>query len=386
MLKTITLNNYKTFIKERTLDFTASKYTFLEKENVGNDGVLKGALLVGENASGKTNILMAIRFLIQAFFGVNAIDFFGMKSFYTEKNEFSLEYVFVEDKIEIVYRVACTVTGFAREELTVAGEKIFIRKKDKVEIYRRDVEPERRGGISDTLLFLRSLYFDTGFSDNPILIKWAQYLQKSIYINCHNHLLEGNPTIINALVTNQYLESHGTDEINNFFNKIKYRQKIYFSNIAKNKSGTFQRNAKFLSFEKAGTDAKIPMEYESTGNKSLIYILLAFIHAVKNDSILVVDEFSSDLHNELEECLIRYFFIKSRNSQIFFTTHSTNILDSKIMRPDQVYSVKFDGMNGTVLKRFSERNPMPRVAQNLEHMYLNGEFDGKPYYDSRFED
>ena len=177
---------------------------------------------------------------------------------------------------------------------------------------------------------------------------------------------------------------HGTQEINNFFKNIRYKQKIYFADTVKNKNATFRSDERFLSFEKDGTDTKIPMRYESNGNQSLIPILLAFIHATKNNCMLVVDEFSSDLHNELEECLVKYFFKKSRDSQLFFTTHSTNVLDTRLLRPDQVFSVKFDGANGTVLKRFSERQPMPRFAQNLEHMYLNGEFDGKPYYDFTF--
>ena len=384
MLKTISISNYTTFIKKRTLDFTASKYTFLEDDNVGSSNILKGALLVGENASGKTNALKAIRFLIQAFVGVNTVDFFGMKSFYTEKPNYELRYVFVIDEKEIEYAIICTSAGYKKEELYIDNQQYFVRNERGVIITKNGNAAEQHEPVSSNLLFLRSLFFDTGFSDNPVLAKWAQFLQQSLYINCHDHALEGNPTIINALATNQYLEMHGTQEINNFFKNIRYKQKIYFADTVKNKNATFRSDERFLSFEKDGTDTKIPMRYESNGNQSLIPILLAFIHATKNNCMLVVDEFSSDLHNELEECLVKYFFKKSRDSQLFFTTHSTNVLDTRLLRPDQVFSVKFDGANGTVLKRFSERQPMPRFAQNLEHMYLNGEFDGKPYYDFTF--
>ncbi len=100
--------------------------------------------------------------------------------------------------------------------------------------------------------------------------------------------------------------------------------------------------------------------------------------------MLIIDEFSSGFHNELEECLIKYFFHYSKDSQIFFASHSTNILNNTLIRPDQIYAVSFDGKKGTVLKRFSEE--MPREAQNTEKMYLNGVFDGLPRYNKIFKD
>ena len=100
--------------------------------------------------------------------------------------------------------------------------------------------------------------------------------------------------------------------------------------------------------------------------------------------MLILDEFSSGFHNELEECLIKYFFHFSKNSQMFFVSHSTNILNNTILRPDQIYSVTFSSKNGSVLKRFSEE--MPRESQNTEKMYLNGVFNGMPRYNKFFKD
>ena len=112
-------------------------------------------------------------------------------------------------------------------------------------------------------------------------------------------------------------------------------------------------------------------------------LILPFIYACENDCMIIIDEFSSGLHNELEESLIRYFFNNSHNSQIFFTSHSTNLLDTSILRPDQIYSFSFDPKKGTQIKRFSDENP--RESQNLEKMYLNGVFDGKPNYNKEFK-
>ena len=52
MLKKMYLTNFMSF-KERTeFDFTASKYSILGGKNVSDNNVLKGALLIGPNASG----------------------------------------------------------------------------------------------------------------------------------------------------------------------------------------------------------------------------------------------------------------------------------------------------------------------------------------------
>ena len=85
MLKKITLNNFKTFTKETDIEFSATNYKFLENENVGDNRILKGLLFVGENASGKTQILKAITFLLDLLFGNNDVDFLLNKSFYTKK-------------------------------------------------------------------------------------------------------------------------------------------------------------------------------------------------------------------------------------------------------------------------------------------------------------
>ena len=123
---------------------------------------------------------------------------------------------------------------------------------------------------------------------------------------------------------------------------------------------------------------------ESTGNITLIELLLSFLHAINNDCMIIIDEFSSGFHNELEECIVKYFFHYSNNSQLFFTSHSTNLLNNSLLRPDQIYSVYFDSKNGTQIKRFSDE--MPRESQNTEKMYLNGVFNGLPRYNKIFKD
>lgn len=135
---------------------------------------------------------------------------------------------------------------------------------------------------------------------------------------------------------------------------------------------------KTIFFKRRGIDEPIPYSFESLGNRTLLQLLPAFFHCLSEGGMLLLDEFSSGFHNDLEELLIRYFMKKAEEAQLIFVSHSTNLLSNSILRPDQIYSVDFT-KDGSVIKRFSSEKP--REAQNLEKMYLGGVFNGVPRYE-----
>lgn len=384
MLKKIKLDNYVTFIKPTEIEFSATNYKFLEKENVGDNKLLKGCLFVGENASGKTKILKSITFLLDLLFKNNEIDLMSNKSFYTSKPTYQIEYTFIEEEKEIVYLIELGLNEIVSEKLLFDKQVILERLGNTAKF--RLTEEKTFSDISNKLLFLRRIYFDTNFYDNKILNKWFDYLRKSVYINCYDRTVFTYSGI--SLLVHEYLANNTVEEINNFLEKINYKQKIEYSTETSDPNNKFciksNDNQKFISFNKYDTDIFIPEMFESTGNKTLMELLPSFMYAVNNECMIIIDEFSSGFHNELEECIIKYFFHYSKNSQLFFTSHSTNILNNSLLRPDQIYSVYFDPKKGSILKRFSDE--MPRESQNTEKMYLNGVFNGVPRYNKIFKD
>ena len=384
MLKKITLNNFKTFTKETSIDFGATNYKFLENENVGDNRILKGALFVGENASGKTQILKSITFLLDLLFGNKDVDFLLNKSFYTKKETYNLKYSFLIENVDINYELEIGINKIVKEKLQL-GDKIIIDRLGNTAQFSYN-ETKTYNDLTDKLLFLRRIYFDTHFYEDKIINKWFEFLKNSVYMNCYNRQIFTYNN--SSLLAHEYLNERGTKTINDFFKKINYKQEINYETETHNQDGMFNvksnDNMKFVSFKKEGTNIYIPEAFESTGNLTLIQLLPAFIHAINNECMLIIDEFSSGFHNELEECMIKYFNHYSKNSQLIFTSHSTNILNNTIIRPDQIYSVTFKANKGTILKRFSEE--MPREAQNTEKMYLNGVFDGMSHYNKIFKD
>lgn len=382
MLKSIKLDNYTTFINPTTIDFSATNYKFLD-ENIGTDKILKGCLFVGENASGKSQILKSIKLLLDLFFSNNDIDLKLYKSFYTKKNNYKLEYDFVVDSKNIEYIAELNKEGFVLEELYLEGKAIIKRMKNTAKFLINEDSHEYE--ISSKLSFVRRAYFDTHFYDDVLLNKWFDFLRNSIFVDCPNRKIYGHEA--SGLQVYNYFEKENVSGFNEFLKKIDYRQSAKFDNedfLYGDISFITSDNSKELSFKKEGTDIFIPAQFESTGNRTLVSLYPPLVKALQNDCMLILDDFGSGFHNELEECFIKYFFHYAKNSQLFFTSHSTNLLNNTILRPDQIYSVNFDGKNGSVIKRFSEE--MPRESQNVEKMYLNGVFDEVPRYNKKFED
>lgn len=387
MLTSITLKDYTTFIKKTIFDFKATNYKILDDTNVGDNRVLKGALFIGENASGKTQVLNSIILLLNLLLENSEQNYIVKKSMYTTGTKFSLSYTFNVGGNEIRYDVTFEGNSISSEKLYVngnmklnrinkSGQTNFGEEKDNI-----DINP----GLS----LLKLEYYNTRFNNDPILNEWFDFLKNSIYMNC---MLGGraiksyNISKISEQIIEKYAEENDATKLNKLIDKMGYNSEIVFNKQTSNKDKTIVINSdkEIIGIKKKGTDFIMPLPLESTGNKAFMNSILPINYATKNNCMIIIDEFSSGLHNELEEALIKYFFNNSKNSQIFFTSHSTNLLDTSILRPDQIYSFRFDSKEGTCIKRFSDENP--RESQNIEKMYLNGVFDGMPQYDKEFKD
>ncbi len=385
MLTGITLKDYTTFIGETTFDFRATNYKILEDNNVGDNRVLKGALFIGENASGKTQVLNSIVLLLNLLLENSEQNFIVKKSMYTKGTKFSLSYNFNVSGNDIKYDVTFESNLISSEKLFVNGE-MKLNRLNKSGQTNFGEEKDNKD-INPSLSLLKLEYYNTKFNNDPILNEWFEFLKNSLYVNCLMGIVKSyNPAKVSEQLITKYAKTKDATKVNNLISKLGYNSEVVFNKQVSNQDKTIVINSdkEMISLKKKGTDVVIPMILESTGNQAFINTILPFNYATKNNCMIIVDEFSSGLHNELEEALIKYFFNNSNNSQIFFTSHSTNLLDTSILRPDQIYSFKFDSKKGTLIKRFSDENP--RESQNIEKMYLNGVFDGMPEYNKEFKD
>lgn len=382
MLTKITLDNFKSFKNKTTVDLAKTNYTILP-QNVADNGILKGCIFVGANASGKSTIILGVKLLLDFLFSERNLNSGIFLCMFGNGPCYSLSYEFLVEKKKINYFFEVDVVK------KIISEKLWIDDAlmlERMGLSAKSYIAEPAGvnydeaDVSKDTLFLRTLYFNTKFTSNPTLSAWMDYLKKSIYINMFdkNIISYGKAEVSVA----RYLDTSGCESINRFFDEYNFEQNIEYDHSSKGGNVRFvvegDNTEKGIFFKRRGIEVPIPFVEESLGNQNLLRILPAFLNVINSGGMLLIDEFSSGFHNELEGLMVRYFMEKADRAQMLFVSHSTNLLSNSILRPDQEYSVEFQNGNGSTVRRFSSEQP--RSAQNIEKMYVSGVFGGLPEY------
>ena len=375
MLKKMYLTNFMSF-KERTeFDFTASKYSVLGGKNVSDNNVLKGALLIGPNASGKSNVLKGLSFIIKMIKGEGA-SFSNYRCFFSKNPITILEYEFLFNNKEVKYVIEYnTRTNSISENLKIDNITVLQRNGNVGEL-RIGENVTTDDQLDSQTLFLRTASFNTGrFPQEPTLRQLMDFLQNSYVIDGYNM----GATFGNAIT--KYAEEHGVDKINKYLDEFNYDFVVEYGSESEGAGLKIvvgsEKKAVFLKRR----SYPIPniIINESQGNQVFADLLPNLIRVIENSGMLIIDEFGNSLHNKLSEKVIRFFMENAKTSQIFITSHHTNLISNSVFRPDQIDLITFKDMQGSQVKRVSEFKP--REAQNLEKMYLGGMFEGLPMYE-----
>ena len=108
MLTKMYLTNFLSF-KERTeIDLMASKYAILGKTNVYGNEILKGALFIGPNASGKSNALKGLSFIIKLIKG-EGVALQTYRCLFSDSPIITVEYEFVFEHKKVEYVIEYNV-------------------------------------------------------------------------------------------------------------------------------------------------------------------------------------------------------------------------------------------------------------------------------------
>ncbi len=382
MLAKITLKNFKSFNKETTIDLMKTNYSILP-QNVASNGALKGCIFVGANASGKSTIVLGIKLLLDFLFSERNLNSNIFVCMFGKSRSYSLTYEFLINGQSIEYSFEVdTGKNMISEKLFAGGKLMLERMGLSAKSYIVDPEGVNydESDVGKDTLFLRTLYFNTKFASNDVLKAWMEFLKSSIYINMFDRTIVSYGKVDVSVV--HYLDRSGCQSINDFFDEYNFEQNIEYEHSSTGGNVRLivgnNESEKDIFFKRKGIDVPIPFAMESLGNQNLLRILPAFLNVIENGGMLLIDEFSSGFHNDLENLLVRYFMEKSDLAQMIFVSHSTNLLSNSILRPDQEYSVEFHQGEGSSVKRFSSEQP--RSAQNIEKMYVSGVFGGLPDY------
>jgi len=118
---------------------------------------------------------------------------------------------------------------------------------------------------------------------------------------------------------------------------------------------------------------------ESDGTQRLFEYTGGWIHALKQGASLFVDELDRSLHPHMTRFLVGLFHgpENERNAQLVFTTHDTTLLDSDLMRRDQIWFIEKDQSHSSHLYSLLEYSP--RKDEALERGYLKGRYGAIPF-------
>lgn len=372
MLKSVKFKNFKMFKNETKIDLVSTKSEILRNYNTQN-GILRGGVFFGSNASGKTTALNAISILLDMMFKEYVFPGFNICAFSNDELA-SFEYGFNIDDNEIIYYFSVNKEGKIFEEKLILNNDLKLnRVGDKASTVLINSNQDNPKVVDNKILYLRSIKFNIGFSEFPVIKKWIDYLEHSIYIdNSTSRLVTFNVDTFNETNLAYHLEKYGVKEINEFFNQFDIPFEIEY-----NKMNVLGQKMASVNFENLKTKCKIPLQFESYGNKLLLQLLPYILTIKKTGGMLLIDEFGGGMHNKLNELIINYLFKKTINTQIFVVTHETNLLKTNLIRPDQVFIIDYDE-KGSSISKASDQSP--RESQNLEKMYLAGVFGGIPLY------
>ena len=372
MLTKMYLTNFLSFCDRTECDFTSSKYTILSNTNVSDNGILKGALVIGANASGKSNVLRGLKFIIDLIKG-DGVPVSAYRCYFAKTPITSVEYEFIFSGKKVLYTISFDINSKNLSERLLIDEKeVLIREGHVGRLNMGDASVNDK--VDNDTLFLRTASFDTGrFPQEPILRELMDYLFNSFYIDGYNQ------SAVLGRSINKYAENNGVDKLNSYLKEFKYDFSVEYGEESSGEGLNVRLGSgqKSIFFKRNSFPLPTAFYTESQGNQVFADMLPQIINVIEHPGMLVIDEFGNSLHNKLAEKIIRFFMEKSKYSQLYITSHDTNLISNSVFRPDQINLVTFD--KGSKVKRISVYKP--REAQNLEKMYLGGMFEGVPTYD-----
>ena len=381
MLKKFTVRNYKNFKEEIGIDFSnTAGYQF--STDCIYEGIISKMLIYGRNATGKTNLgraLTDIRFTLSGLpRHIDEGTFLNADS-KEEAAVFSYEFVF-EGRPLLYQNARLSNLELQWEKLIVDHETIFewdflsrIFKFKNLEyigaetanigryIMSLDEEKDTEDMTESTLPFLRWLLSNVALENDSILIRLASYVRGMMVISAGNAMRFPMRRIYDI-----FFETLENDEklkdLEDFLNAMGVECRLILETLPDGKKELYFSHEKLVPF----------FETASSGTRALFDLYRRLFPSVGNPSFIYLDEFDAFYHYEMAENVIRFFKRKYPKCQIIMTSHNTNLMTNRLMRPDCLFVLSGAGTL-TALCNATEREL--REGHNLEKMYISGEFE-----------
>lgn len=414
-----TFENHRSFRDEATLDLTRSslKTLRLPQGTTWAEHIHHVDGIYGANASGKTNVLNALHYMLSAIYGSATSwlenEHFPRKPFAldneSEEAPSSYELEFVHDNIRYEYKFTATNEGILNEILYEVGQKwrkVFSRSSDGhvtglpglPRVAKRELALSRAGQLGFTKAHPVWTGIMNGFDIYRVGDRKIRKRINSIAKQLRDDNMDLNELITLARIADTGitdieieepdLPSEVADVIKKLFIKKSSTQRV----TREGKTQTVSQNTKEdlgafivpnLLFHHGDSGRTLEEDDESTGTLAWLALGMAAVDALKEGQVLVVDELGSSLHPQLSRLIIDWFEdpeINMMGAQLIFTSHDMTLLDAgrgDREKREQVWFVEKGTDGASELFNLSDF-PLQKRS-NIAKQYLEGQFGGLPY-------
>lgn len=417
MLVEFSVTNYRSILARQTLSMAASSFKKLEDLNTFNAGLsgnaprlLRSTVLYGPNASGKSTLIQALKFVQDRVINsqkesqegeeIDTVPFKLTAASRAAVSEFEL--TFVEKGVRYEYGFSCNQQRFTEEWLFAypngRAQKWFHRVFDakagkdvykfgtsfKGESKRLDWQEQTRAN---------ALFFSAAIQLNNEQLKPAfDWFKKRLRVISSAHSLGAGYTVTRCESKEE------KDKVIEFMNSadlsiadIVLKTTVFSPDwlpknlpapvkdeFSRQLNGKERTTVKYVHHD---VETQETIEFteaeESDGTRALFAFAGPWLDVTENDRVLVVDELDTSLHPLLVHHLVKRLHHGGSNAQLIFTTHDTTLLSQKLLRPDQVWFMEKDDKRATRLYPLSDFSP--RENEAVERGYLNGRYGGIPF-------
>jgi AAA15 family ATPase/GTPase len=384
----------------------------LDKNNVfkvnQNFSLLKSAAIYGANASGKSNLILALYFMQS--FVINSsklqitdkinLEKFRLSSETEDKPSFFKIVFHLDNKIyEYSFEVtqerviseglSCTpktrkTNIFSREKDIIKYSKSLLKGKDVKDLTKKNtlflsIAAQFNDPLAGKILLwfsrlkiisgsqfenLRQLSLDY-LSREPNLKNEIVFLIKKLDLSIKDMSIE---------VGRKPLDNFHKDIPDRVKNK-EFRLDNYIYNSIETYHEKYDLEGRIIGLESFQMN-----KHESRGTQKIFALLAPVLSALKKSEVLIIDELDSLLHPLMAIAIIGLFNSKitnPKNAQLIFATHDVNLLSNQLFRRDQIWFTEKNRQEATDLYSLVEFDIDNNAS--FEQDYIQGRYGAIPF-------
>jgi hypothetical protein len=387
MLTKFQVRNFKKFNDNLVFDLSKKRDYDFNEEVIRNNNI-NFVLIYGSNGSGKSNLGLAIFDIL-----FHITDYIKPKTLYEnylygngiwdDKAEFVYNFLFDNDDIEYRY-VKKDNYSLIEEEFKINGKiKIYMNREKKASYF--DI-PEGNtlniNGFFETNLSLIKYILKNSILKTQILEKFNNFINKMNWLrslqrnNYMGYSLDDNDIIATILGINEIDKLDISDNDKEMkYNKNLENFKNFLSeagielNLVQLEIG--EKRDIFVKFQSLDKKEKLIRLWSIKSSGTLaLSVFYIFYKRIEENSLLFIDEFDAFYHYKLTKFIIKKLKA-NKNVQVILTTHSTNLMDNELLRPDCYFIIKDNKIKN--LPELTDKEL--REEHNIEKLFKSGVFD-----------